>query len=104
MTTTELAKQVMERRAEVLALAQLWQMAIKGECPDDSQFYLWLELHPFRSVHQAIRETARKQFKRRGAMSADHLIRFCSRVANQADKQIERESRQDRCVDVAVPA
>jgi hypothetical protein len=83
MTPAEqLTQEVTERRAEVTALSHLWEVVL-GECPSQQQFFVWLDLHTFDRLVRAIRETGRKQSKRQVKMDSDHLVRFCSSVANQ---------------------
>jgi hypothetical protein len=85
----QLTQEVCAMRDEINALSHLWQVAI-GPCPSDQQFCTWLGLHPFERLVRAIRETARKQSKRQVKMDADHLVRFCSRMANDRKTVEER--------------
>ena len=71
---------VLESEAKILA--DLWRGAVQGECPADRQFTIWLSLHPLSRIVAAISETAWKQYKRSGGMTGEHLVRFCSRAAN----------------------
>ena len=88
MNAEQLTKEVTERRAEVNALSHLWEVAV-GQCPSEQQFYVWLDLHTFDRLVRAIRETGRKQSKRQTKMDSDHLVRFCSKVANDLKTQEE---------------
>jgi hypothetical protein len=86
----QLTQDVAESRAAIIALTQLWEISISGTCPDAAQFSVWLGLHQFHHVAAAIRETGMKQSKRAVKMDADHLVRFCSRVANDR-KRLARQ-------------
>ena len=97
-------KQVTQRRDEVQALVHLWEVAISRQCPSTPQFFLWLDLHSFDCVSRAIRQTARKQFNKKTPMTPDHLIRFCSKVANELDRESRAKTGPDQPVEVAVPA
>ncbi len=71
-----------QKQSEAKILADLWRGAVQGECPADRQFSLWLSMHPLTRIVGAISETGRKQQRRGGTMTAEHLVRFCSRAAN----------------------
>jgi hypothetical protein len=86
----QLTQEVAEVRAAIIALVQLWEISVSGPCPDEAQFYVWLGLHQFGHIAAAIRETGVKQSKRAVKMDADHLVRFCSRVANDR-KRLARQ-------------
>jgi hypothetical protein len=101
MTSVE---QVAQRRNEVQALVHLWEIAISHECPSEPQFFLWLDLHSFDCVSRAIRQTARKQFNRKTPMTPDHLIRFCSTVANELEREARAKPGPDHRVEIAMPA
>jgi hypothetical protein len=75
------------RRAEVLGLIQLWELCVDGQCPTEQQFAFWLQLHTFERMVQSVREVGRKQARRRVKMDADHVVRFCSRVANDRARE-----------------
>jgi hypothetical protein len=83
MTPEQLNKEVTERRLEIAALSDLWEVVVGNHVPSQQQFNIWTELHSFEILVRSIRETGTKQAKRRGTMCADHLVRFCSQVANQ---------------------
>jgi hypothetical protein len=82
MTAQELTQQLEQRSNEVTALAALWQSAITVHCPDDPQFGVWLDLHPFAIVQYGVREAARKFVRMHKQMDADFLIRFASKCMN----------------------
>jgi hypothetical protein len=71
-----------QKQSEAKILADLWRGAVQGECPADRQFALWLSMHPLPRMVSAISETGWKQQKRNGTMTGEHLVRFCSRAAN----------------------
>ena len=83
MTPEQLNKELAEAREARNALVHLWEVVVGNHVPSDQQFGIWMELHSFESLVRAVRETGAKQAKRRGTMCADHLIRFCSKVANE---------------------
>jgi hypothetical protein len=71
-----------QKQSEAKILADVWRSAVQGICPTDRQFVLWLSMHPLVRIVAAISETARRQQKRGGTMTAEYLVRFCSRAAN----------------------
>jgi hypothetical protein len=83
MTPQQLKQQVEQRNAEVDALTVLWQSMVTGFCPTSQQFSVWLQLHTFERVTHAVTKTGRKFLRLDGQMDADHLVRFCSSVANE---------------------
>jgi hypothetical protein len=82
MTPQELTQQLEQRHAEVTALTALWQSTIAVHCPDETQWSVWLDLHPFVIVQYAVKETARKFSRMRKLMDYDYLTRFASSVMN----------------------
>jgi hypothetical protein len=88
----QLTQDVAESRASIVALMQLWEISVSGPCPDAAQFSVWLGLHQFHHIAAAIRETGVKQSKRAVKMDADHLVRFCSRVANDRKRMARQQA------------
>jgi hypothetical protein len=86
----KLQEEITQRRASVLALAHLWELAIGNDIPADGQFAVWLDLHRFEHVVHAIKETGHKQSRRTEKMSADHLVRFVSSVANKRKIEVRK--------------
>lgn len=82
MTPAELNTQVQQRREECAALKQFWLSLIPELCPDEQQFVLWLNLHPFERVVYSVKRTASKHAKLGDTMTLEHAVRFCSKVAN----------------------
>jgi hypothetical protein len=91
-TIDQLKQEVAESRAAIIALTQLWEISISGPCPDATQFSVWLGLHQFHNIAASIRETGRKQSKRSVKMDGDHLVRFCSRVANDRKRMARQQA------------
>jgi hypothetical protein len=60
-------------------LKPLWAKTL-GELPDDEQFYLWTNLHALEVVRQAILKTAGKNLQMGKTMTAEHKVRFASKV------------------------
>jgi hypothetical protein len=60
-------------------LKTLWAKTL-GELPDDEQFYLWTNLHALEVVRQAILKTAGKNLQTGKTMTAEHKVRFASKV------------------------
>jgi hypothetical protein len=83
MTPQALLEQMEQHRA----LIAQWNYLLPERSIDPFQFSVWLRLHPFARIVDAIERTARKYAKVSGQMSADHLTRFCSKVANQLKTQ-----------------
>jgi hypothetical protein len=81
----ELTQKLAQRNFEVSALLDLWRAVVSGPCPAEQQFHVWLRRHSFQTVVFAIQETGSKQTRRGGAMNSDHVVRFASRVMNEAD-------------------
>jgi hypothetical protein len=77
-------KDVTEQMEQHRALNTLWNYLLPGRSIDPYQFYIWMRLHPFSRVVDAIEKTGRKSVKLGGKMTADHLVRFCSKVANDS--------------------
>jgi hypothetical protein len=92
----ELTQQMERRRAAITALTQLWEIAVNGQCPEQRQFSLWLDIHKFEHLASAIRETGRKQSKRHGAMDAQYLVKFCSKVANDAKAAEQHQPKKEK--------
>jgi hypothetical protein len=87
MTPEKLMQQIEQRRESVVALANLWQLVIGNPVPSHGQFVLWLDLHPFERMVDAIRDTGSKQNRRTVRMTEEHLVKFASSIANA--KKIE---------------
>ena len=60
-------------------LISLWQRTL-GNPPRNEQFAIWMESHPSDIVRSAILKTASKNQILGGTMTADHKIRFASKV------------------------
>jgi hypothetical protein len=60
-------------------LRTLWERTL-GTPPADQQFVIWAESHDADIVRQAILKTATKNLTMGGTMSADHKVRFASKV------------------------
>lgn len=69
-----------------LTLKELWAKFL-GTPPSDSQFDLWLALHSENTVRHGILKTAEKNMAMRGTMTADHKLRFASKVMNSSTAQ-----------------
>jgi hypothetical protein len=67
-------------------LKQIWSQFL-GEPPLDSQFSLWLAMHSESTVRHGILKTAEKNMAMSGAMTADHKLRFASKVMNSSTAQ-----------------
>lgn len=72
------------------ALQSLWNETVGRHAPPLDQCWVWIQRHPYDVCEYAIRETA-KRFARYPEMSADHLIRFCSSVANSRKSFLEAQ-------------
>jgi hypothetical protein len=57
----------------------LWAKTL-GELPNDEQFFLWTNLHTLEVVRQAILKTAGKNLQMGKTMTAEHKVRFASKV------------------------
>jgi hypothetical protein len=83
-TAQELNERLDRRASEISALRRLWKSLLSVDCPKDQQFGWWLSSHAFGLLSFAITETAAKERRmletESEAMTADHAIRFCSKV------------------------
>ncbi|MCU1240991.1 MAG: hypothetical protein JWO71_1717 [Candidatus Acidoferrum typicum] len=95
MTPQELREQMNKRREEVTALCQFWYSLFPEFSPGANQMGVWLDLHTFERMVDAIKRTAAKNAKLNGAMTLEHAVRFCSKVANV------RKTKQDAVESVA---
>lgn len=86
MTPQELTQQLEQHRA----LTALWNYSLPEREIDPYQFNVWLRLHPFSRVVEAIERTARKSAKLGGRMTTDHAVKFCSKRANDTKAQAVR--------------
>jgi hypothetical protein len=59
-----------------------WQGLLPQYMPAPQQFDLWLSRHDYTTVLHAITQTAKKAMRLNGTMTADHMVRFCSKVMN----------------------
>jgi hypothetical protein len=84
MTPQELNKLVERRQEEVLSLCKFWHSLFPEFSPGASQMRVWLDLHDFDRVVNAIKRTAAKNAKLNGVMDLEYATRFCSKVANVA--------------------
>lgn len=84
MTPQELNKLVERRQEEVLSLCKFWHSLFSDFTPGAAQMRVWLDLHSFDCVVDAIKRTAAKNAKLNGAMNLEYATRFCSKVANVA--------------------
>jgi hypothetical protein len=80
-------QQLLEQMEQHRALIAQWNYLLPGRSIDPFQFSVWLRLHPFARIVAAIEKTGRKSAKLAGVMSTDHLIRFCSKAANNLKTQ-----------------
>jgi len=65
-----------------------WQSLLPQYLPAPQQFDLWLSRHDYTTVLHAITQTAKKAIRLNGTMTADHMVRFCSKVMNtKADRE-----------------
>jgi len=84
-TAQELNERLDRRASEISALRRLWKSLLSVGCPKDQQFGWWLSSHAFGLLSFAITETAAKERRMLAtegeAMTADHAVRFCSKVA-----------------------
>jgi hypothetical protein len=78
---------LLEQMEQHRALCAMWNNFLPERSIDPYQFYVWLRLHEFSHVAEAIDRTVRKYTKVRGQMTADHLVRFCSKIANNLKAQ-----------------
>jgi len=83
----ELTERIDTHSRDVAILSALWRnMMTAGsaqvECPPDSQFQVWRDLHPFEVVAFGLRETAEKWQRLGCVMSLDHAVRFASKCMN----------------------
>ncbi len=92
MTPAELKAQLQTRHEECSALRELWNSLMPDVCPDDRQFLLWLNLHPFDRVVYSVKRTASKHAKLGDTMTLEHAVRFCSKVANVRKTEQEEKT------------
>jgi hypothetical protein len=59
-----------------------WNGLIPHFTPAPRQFEVWLDRHDYTTVLHAITQTAKKAMKLDGTMTAEHMVRFCSKVMN----------------------
>lgn len=82
MTPQDLKQQIENRREEILALCNFWHSLFPEFSAGAMQMRVWLDLHTFDRTVYAIKRTAAKNAKLNGAMTLEHAVRFCSKVAN----------------------
>ena len=92
MTPQELKLHIEKRREEVNALCNFWQSLLPEFSPGAQQMRVWLDLHTFDRMVSAIEKTAAKSAKLNGAMSLEHSVRFCSKVANTRKTEQEAQA------------
>jgi hypothetical protein len=81
MTYTELAAQLDRADAERDVLKGFWKTVLpKLPVPTDEQFAFWLSMYGFTTAHYAVRETGLKNARMGFSMTAEHSLRFASRV------------------------
>jgi hypothetical protein len=85
LTPEQLQKELDARLPACMGLERRWCSVIPGFCPDREQFGLWLTEHPFITMLYAIKETAKKFKRVKGAMDEEYLILYCSKVMNTHD-------------------
>ncbi len=95
MTPQDLKQHIENRREEILALCNFWQSLFPEFSPGAPQMRVWLDLHSFDRVVYAIKRTAAKNAKLNSAMTLEHAVRFCSKVANV------NKARQDSAASMA---
>ena len=93
MTPSELKAQVKEQHEERDALKVLWLSLMQESCPDDQQLNVWLGLHDFERIVYSVRRTASKHLKLERAMTLEHAVRFCSKVANTRKTEQEEHTK-----------
>jgi hypothetical protein len=77
------AEQIKEQAHNIEALSTLWSSLVpEASLPSNTQFGVWLDLHRVEDVLQAIKATANKYRLLKCNMTAEHMIRYCSSVAN----------------------
>jgi hypothetical protein len=91
MSGKELQERLSGQQAELIGLIHLWRELIPSYQPPDAQFKFWRIRHGFEVMHYSIEETAAKLLSL-GTMTPEHLVRFCSSVANATSKK--REGRR----------
>jgi hypothetical protein len=89
MTPKELTEQLQRRREMCLALAELWATLIPQPCPSEFQLNVWLGAHSLDTMVHSLREAAAKFQSLRGNMTADYLVRFISKTANNHSRKTE---------------
>jgi hypothetical protein len=92
MTPLELKNQVQQRHEECAALKELWLSLMPEFCPDEKQFAVWLSLHQLERVVYSAKRTASKFARLNGAMTLEHAVRFCSKVANTRKTEQEAQT------------
>lgn len=92
MTPQELTLHMEKRREEVNALCNFWYSLLPEFSPGAQQMRIWLDLHSFDRIVHAIEKTAAKNGKLNGAMTLEHAVRFCSKVANTRKTQQEAQA------------
>jgi hypothetical protein len=74
----------------------LWHQLL-GEIPSDQQVDLWSALHTPEVIRRGILKTAQKNMSFGSTMSADHKLRFASKVMITATAQkIEHTANRDK--------
>jgi phytoene/squalene synthetase len=76
-------------------LKALWGKLL-GEIPSEQQWTFWAMSHSVEVIRHGILKTAQKNLSTGGTMSADHKIRFASKVMITATttRQVNAENRE----------
>lgn len=91
-----LLNKIQQRIDGLTALRKFWGAVLsETEVPEGRQFDIWLSMHKPERIMDAIRATARKRARLNGEMSLEYMIRYCSRAANSARRDSERNETND---------
>jgi hypothetical protein len=89
MTHMELAAKLDSAEGEKEMPKAFWPKVLpRLPLPSDEQFMFWVSVYGFNHAHYAVRETGLKNARMGFAMTAEHSLRFVSRV--MADKAERR--------------
>jgi hypothetical protein len=78
----------------IKASNRLWILLLEGApVPTNEQFGRWHSLHNARTLVEAFQTTARKFHKSNSTMTLEHLIRYCSSVANHSKYKLTTQEK-----------
>jgi hypothetical protein len=80
MNAATIQERITQQQQDCAALEALWRELIPSFCPSSEQFKLWLIRFGFETASYGVTETAAKRLRMGTTMSADHMLRFASRV------------------------